>query len=83
MGQTRRAPHLSDAARRRAFDRPSDRESGRVILRFLSDDRGATAIEYAVLAAMITVVLVAAIAAIGDSVIGMFTGLQAGFAGVN
>ncbi|HVY84531.1 MAG TPA: Flp family type IVb pilin [Caulobacterales bacterium] len=47
--------------------------------RFLSDERGATAIEYAVLASIITVTLITALATMGESVAQMLTDVAAPF----
>jgi pilus assembly protein Flp/PilA len=41
--------------------------------RFLRDDRGATAIEYAMIASCIAVVIAATIVTVGSSVQGMYT----------
>ena len=40
--------------------------------RFLADDRGATAIEYGLIAALIAVTLIAAFMVFGNSLMGMF-----------
>lgn len=50
-----------------------------MIKRFLSDESGATAIEYAMLAMIITVGIIAAIGSMGDSIITMFDGVHGGF----
>ena len=42
------------------------------IVRFLRDDNGATALEYAMIASLIAVALAATFAATGDSVISLF-----------
>jgi pilus assembly protein Flp/PilA len=47
-----------------------------VILRFLRDDTGATAIEYALIAGGIAVVIVAAVNGLGTQVNSMFTGVS-------
>jgi pilus assembly protein Flp/PilA len=39
----------------------------RTILRFLRDESGATAIEYGLIAALVSVVIIAAVAALGDN----------------
>ena len=43
------------------------------VTRFLKDDAGATAIEYGLIAALIAVVLVGALQAVGSSLSGAFT----------
>ena len=43
-----------------------------VLNRFLADDRGATAIEYGLIAALIAVTLIAAFMVFGSSLMGMF-----------
>ena len=43
------------------------------VTRFLKDESGATAIEYGLIAALIAVVLVGALQAVGDSLGGAFT----------
>lgn len=42
------------------------------VTRFLKDESGATAIEYGLIAALIAVVLVGALTAVGDSLTGAF-----------
>jgi len=49
--------------------------------RFLSDERGVTAIEYAIIAAMIFVVVVTGVGALGGNVSGMFNTISANFTG--
>ena len=44
------------------------------------DDSGATAIEYAMIASAVSIVIAAAVFAIGDSVSGMFGTVSDGFA---
>ena len=44
----------------------------RLISRFLTDDSGATAIEYGMIAAMIIVVILVALTAFGDASTGVF-----------
>lgn len=46
---------------------------------FLNDRRGATAIEYAMIAAMVAIGLITCIQSAGVSVKGMFDALMAGF----
>ncbi|SEE26741.1 pilus assembly protein Flp/PilA [Rhizobiales bacterium GAS191] len=50
-----------------------------MFMRLLQDERGATAIEYAFIAASIFVVIVAAVASIGTSLTAIFTSVNAGF----
>ena len=52
-----------------------------MIRRFLSDQRGATAIEYALLATIITVGMIAALTTMGSAITGMFNDVSAGFTG--
>ncbi|MES1197293.1 MAG: Flp family type IVb pilin [Pseudomonadota bacterium] len=52
-----------------------------MIRRFLSDDRGTTAIEYALLATIITVGIITALTTMGTSIIGIFGDVSAGFTG--
>lgn len=40
--------------------------------RFLTDQAGATAIEYVLIAALIAVVIIVAVSSVGDGVIGLF-----------
>jgi pilus assembly protein Flp/PilA len=47
-------------------------------LRFLRNDAGATAIEYAINAGMLSIAIVTAVTAVGTSVNTMFTSVQAG-----
>lgn len=49
--------------------------------RFLANRRGTTAVEYAVIAGLICLVIVAAIAPIGEALSGMFGDVEAGFVG--
>jgi pilus assembly protein Flp/PilA len=46
------------------------------VTRFLKDESGATAIEYGLIAALIAVVLVGALQAVGNSLNGTFTEIQ-------
>ena len=52
-----------------------------MIQRFLKDERGATAIEYALLATIITVGIIAAMTSMGTSLTGIFNDLHGGFTG--
>ena len=47
--------------------------------RFVADRSGATAIEYALIASLISVMLIGGASSIGVSLDGMFTALQAAF----
>jgi pilus assembly protein Flp/PilA len=46
--------------------------------RFLKNDRGATAIEYAIIAGTLSIAILAAVTSVGSSVNTMFTSVQAG-----
>jgi pilus assembly protein Flp/PilA len=48
------------------------KQHGQTFRRFLGDERAATAIEYAMIAAGIAVAIVAAVNALGVSVLGMY-----------
>jgi len=50
-----------------------------LIARFLRDDVGATAIEYAIIAGGISIVIVAGVRGIGTSVSGQFTAVSSAF----
>jgi pilus assembly protein Flp/PilA len=50
-----------------------------MLQRFFCDERGATAIEYAVIAALIFMAIVAAIIPIGGELSGVFNDAAAGF----
>ena len=45
----------------------------RLVARFFSDEAGATAIEYGLLAALIAVVIIGAVRAVGSNMSAMFT----------
>ncbi len=47
--------------------------------RFLRDEKGATVIEYTIIAAGLSIVIVVVVQSIGTSVSGMFTVVQAAF----
>jgi pilus assembly protein Flp/PilA len=47
--------------------------------RFLRDEKGATAIEYAIIAGSLSIVIVVAVQSIGTSLNVIFTSVQAGF----
>ena len=46
------------------------------VARFMRDERGATAIEYAIIASGIAVAIVASVTSLGSSVKGMFTSVS-------
>jgi len=75
MGEAGQALQLRPSARRPAAgggaSRPADRSAG--LKRFLADERGATAIEYGLLAAMLTLVIIGAISALGGGNGGLWT----------
>jgi pilus assembly protein Flp/PilA len=48
-------------------------------VRFLRDERGATAIEYALIASVISIVIAGAATSIGSSLEGIFEAVAAGF----
>jgi pilus assembly protein Flp/PilA len=50
-----------------------------MLKRFLSNEHGATAIEYAIIAALIFLVIIAAIVPIGTELSGTFNDAAAGF----
>ena len=52
----------------------------RVVIRFLSDEEGATAIEYGLIAALVAVGVISAMAAFGGNLSGLF-GVVGGKAG--
>ena len=47
--------------------------------RFLGDEKGTTTIEYTIIAACLSIVIVVVVMSIGTSVSGMFTTVQAAF----
>jgi pilus assembly protein Flp/PilA len=49
-----------------------------MMMNFFRDERGATAIEYALIASLIGMVIIGAVAAIGDSLNGTFNEAAAG-----
>ena len=50
-----------------------------IVRRFLRDEQGTTAIEYALVASGITVAIAASVHALGPAVRGLFESVQAGF----
>ncbi len=53
----------------------------KLILRFFKNDSGVTAIEYALISASITVVVIAAATNIGTSLVGTFTAIASAMGG--
>jgi pilus assembly protein Flp/PilA len=51
--------------------------------KFLSDDAGATAIEYGLIAALISVVIIATITAVGTQLTKTFTSVSTALSGAN
>lgn len=51
----------------------------RLLVQFHADTRGATAIEYALLAGAVAVVIITAVATTGDSIASMLAGIADGF----
>lgn len=49
--------------------------------KFIKDEEGASAIEYALIAAMVAVIIVAFVTPIGDAVKAIFTSIQTGLGG--
>ena len=49
------------------------------LMRFLKDDEGVTAIEYGLISALIAVVIIVAVTAVGDGLIGVFTEVASNF----
>lgn len=49
--------------------------------KFIKDEEGASAIEYALVAAMVAVVIVAFVTPVGTAVSGIFTSIQTGLGG--
>jgi pilus assembly protein Flp/PilA len=47
------------------------------VIRFVGDETGVTAIEYGLIAALISVVIITAAAAVGTSIGGVFAGISA------
>lgn len=54
---------------------------GRTFRRFLRDERGATAVEYAIIAAGIAAVIVSAVSALGTTVKGLYEAVSAAMMG--
>jgi len=51
-----------------------------LLARLRTDETGATAIEYAMIAALLSVAIVTAVASLGPSVRGLFVSVETGFA---
>jgi pilus assembly protein Flp/PilA len=49
----------------------------RLVTRFIQDERGATAIEYGLIVALISVVIITAVSAVGNSMSSKFTAINA------
>ena len=49
----------------------------KLLVRFLADEAGATAIEYGLIAALIAVVIITAVATVGTNLSGTFTSVAA------
>jgi pilus assembly protein Flp/PilA len=58
------------------------RENG-LVFSFIQDDRGATAIEYGLIAALISVVIIGAITAVGTQLTTTFTTVSNALSGAN
>lgn len=70
MGETRKVVGIPDAPRGRA--------AGRLAARFALNERGATAIEYGLMAALIAVVIITALLAVSGSVkANLYTAIEA------
>ncbi|MBL8546163.1 MAG: Flp family type IVb pilin [Hyphomonadaceae bacterium] len=50
-----------------------------MMVTFLRDERGATSIEYALVASLIGMVIIAAVTSVGDRLIPIFEAISAGF----
>jgi pilus assembly protein Flp/PilA len=50
-----------------------------IVQRFLCDDSGATAIEYAIIASMLSIVIVGGVSGLGPRLKDLFSGVSAGF----
>ncbi|MCP5432868.1 MAG: Flp family type IVb pilin [Alphaproteobacteria bacterium] len=70
MGRPRKLERLSDAARRCAPGRASARDTvaGHLLARFAADRSGATAIEYAMIASGVSVIIAGTVFSIGGRV---------------
>jgi Flp pilus assembly pilin Flp len=80
MGKQKQAQILSDASRRFATGCGVARSSlSDLTDRFIADERGSTAVEYSIIAVIVSIAAVGALAIIGPSVIGMFSDAGAPF----
>ena len=84
MGDQRQTQILSDARCRHAtggrIARPAlSRSVRRFLNRFSKDEAGSTAVEYSIIAVIISIAAVGALAIIGPTVMGMFADAAAGF----
>ena len=84
MGHQGQTQILSDARSRHAIGgriaRPAVTGSVRRFLdRFAKDEAGSTAVEYSIIAVIISIAAVGALAIIGPTVMGMFADAAAGF----
>ena len=52
-----------------------------IFARFAQDESGATAIEYGLIAALISVVIIGAVSALGTTLTGVFEDIEAGLTG--
>lgn len=74
MGQTERFAELPDAAGRSAAGTDAERSA---LSKFVENENGATAIEYAMIASLISVLIVVAVTQIGTTLTGFFNNLAA------
>ena len=84
MGDQRQTQILSDASCRHAIGgrvaRPAlSRSVRRFFNGFIKDEAGSTAVEYSIIAVIISIAAVGALAIIGPTVMGMFADAAAGF----
>ncbi|MBV9043776.1 MAG: Flp family type IVb pilin [Alphaproteobacteria bacterium] len=76
MGEATRADAISDAA----GGHPAHPHAARsVVARFLADRSGATAIEYAMIAVFLSILIVAGVTALGTKLTAFFNSVAAGF----
>jgi pilus assembly protein Flp/PilA len=62
-----------------ASNRNEDRAMAKVRARFVTDESGATAIEYGLIAGLITLLIIAPVTQIGNTVFQFFAAVLAGF----
>jgi pilus assembly protein Flp/PilA len=72
VGEAARIEHISNAAGRPAAH---SHASGFALTRFPRDRHGTTAIEYALVAGSVSIVIVTAVTLIGQQVLGFFQGV--------